>query len=92
MLDENFLAERDLPQKNLALEMRRKLLNDEIKARGRRNVVQARSFAAMLEDTLKRYQNRSLETAQVINELIDLAKQMKVAHQRGEDLDPSEEG
>jgi type I restriction enzyme R subunit len=71
--------------------MLRKLLNDEIKARGRSNVVQARSFAAMLEDTLKRYQNRSLETAQVINELIDLAKQMKAAHQRGENLGLSEE-
>ncbi len=92
VLDEEFLAElRGLPQKNLALEMLRKLLNDEIKARGRSNVVQARSFAAMLEDTLKRYQNRSLETAQVINELIDLAKQMKAAHQRGEDLGLSEE-
>ena len=68
-----------------------KLLNDEIKARGRRNAVQARSFAAMLEDTLKRYQNRSLETAQVINELIDLAKQMKAAHQHDEDLGLSEE-
>jgi type I restriction enzyme R subunit len=92
VLDEEFLAElRDLPQKNLALEMLRKLLNDEIKARGRRNVVQARSFAAMLEETIKRYQNRSLETAQVINELIELAKQMKAAHQRGEDLGLSED-
>lgn len=92
VLDEEFLAElRGLPQKNLALEMLRKLLNDEIKARGRRNVVQARSFAAMLEETIKRYQNRSLETAQVINELIELAKQMKAAHQRGEDLGLSED-
>ena len=92
VLDDEFLAElRDLPQKNLALEMLRKLLNDEIKARGRRNVVQARSFAAMLEETIKRYQNRSLETAQVINELIELAKQMKAAHQRGEDLGLTED-
>jgi type I restriction enzyme, R subunit len=92
VLDEEFLAElRDLPQKNLALEMLRKLLNDEIKARGRHNVVQARSFAAMLEETIKRYQNRSLETAQVINELIELAKHMKAAHQRGEDLGLSED-
>ncbi len=45
----------------------------------------------MLEDIRKRYQNRSLETAQAINELIDLAKQMKAAHQRGEDLGLSEE-
>ena len=92
VLDDEFLAElRGLPQKNLALEMLRKLLNDEIKARGRRNVVQARSFAAMLEETIKRYQNRSLETAQVINELIELAKQMKAAHQRGEDLGLTED-
>jgi type I restriction enzyme, R subunit len=92
VLDEEFLVElRDLPQKNLALEMLRKLLNDEIKARGRHNVVQARSFAAMLEETIKRYQNRSLETAQVINELIELAKQLKAAHQRGEDLGLTED-
>ena len=92
VLDEESLAElRGLPQKNLGLEMLRKLLDDEIKARSRRSVVQARSFAAMLEDTLKRYQNRSLETAQVINELIELAKQMKAAQQRGEDLGLSEE-
>jgi len=92
ILDEDFLAEiRDLPHKNLALELLRKLLNDEIRARSRKNLVQARSFAAMLEETLRRYQNRSLEAAQVISELIELAKQMRAAHQRGEDLGLSEE-
>lgn len=92
VLDEESLAElRGLPQKNLGLEMLRKLLDDKIKARSRRSIVQARSFAAMLEDTLKRYQNRSLATAQVINELIELAKQMNAAQQRGEDLGLSEE-
>ena len=92
VLDEAFLTGlRGLLQKYLALEMLRKLLNDEIKARGRRNGVQARSFAATLEDTLKRYQNRSLETAQVINEPIDLAQQLKATHQHEEALGLSKE-
>ena len=92
ILDEAFLAEiRGLPQKNLALEVLRKLLGDEIKNRGRRNLVQARSFAAMLEETIRRYQNRSLEAAQVINELIELARELKAAHQRGENLGLSED-
>jgi len=92
ILDDEFLAEiRGLPYKNLALELLRKLLNDEIKARARKNLVQARSFAEMLEETIRRYQNRSLEAAQVIAELIELAKTMKAAHQRGEDLGLTED-
>ena len=92
VLDEEFLAElRGLPQKNLALEMLRKFLNDEIKARG-----PAMSYKrARSPPCWKRRSNAikivSLETAQVINELIQLAKQMKAAHQRGEDLGLSEE-
>jgi len=92
ILDDEFLAEiRGLPYKNLALELLRKLLNDEIKARARKNLVQARSFAEMLEETIRRYQNRSLEAAQVIAELIELAKTMRAAHQRGENLGLTED-
>ncbi len=92
ILSDEFLAEiRELPHKNLALELLRKLLNDEIKARSKKNLVQARSFAEMLERTIRQYQNRSIEAAQVIAELIELAKSMRAAHQRGEELGLSEE-
>jgi type I restriction enzyme R subunit len=87
ILSEEFLAEvRGMPQRNLAVELLRKLLNGEIRLRSRRNVVQARSFAEMLEQALRRYQNRAIEAAQVIEELIELAKQMREANARGEKL------
>lgn len=92
ILSDQFLAEvRDLPQKNLALEILRKLLNDEIRTRSRRNVVQSRHFSEMLENTIKRYQNRSIESAQVIQELIKLAEEMREANRRGENLGLSED-
>ncbi len=87
ILSDEFLAEvSGLPHKNLALELLRKLLNDEIKARSRKNVVEARSFLEMLEKTIKLYQNRSIETAEVIAKLIELAREMREAHKRGEKL------
>jgi type I restriction enzyme R subunit len=73
------------------VELLRKLLNDEIKTRGRKNLVQARSFAEMLEQTIRRYHNRAIETLQVIEELIRLAKEMNEAARRGEDLGLSED-
>ena len=92
ILSDQFLAEvRGLPQKNLALEILRKLLNDEIRTRSRRNVVQSRHFSEMLENTIKRYQNRSIESAQVIQELIKLAEEIREANRRGEDLGLSED-
>lgn len=87
ILSDEFLMEvRDLPQRNLAVELLRKLLAGEIKHRSRRNVVQSRSFAEMLERALKRYQNRAIETAQVIEELIELAHELRRAGARGEKL------
>ena len=87
ILSDEFLAEvRGMPQRNLAVEMLRKLLEGEIKARGRKNIVQARSFAELLENAIKKYQNRAIETAQVIEELIALAKDLREANQRGEKL------
>ena len=84
ILSEEFLAEvRGMPQRNLAVELLRKLLSGEIHARRRKNVVQARSFAEMLEQTIRRYQNRAIEAAQVIEELIGLAKEMRQANDRG---------
>jgi type I restriction enzyme R subunit len=92
ILSDNFLQEvRQLPQRNLAVELLRKLLNDEIKIRSRKNIVQARSFAEMLEQTIRKYQNRTIEAAQVIEELIKLAKEMREAHQRGDDLGMSDD-
>lgn len=87
ILSDEFLAEvRGMPQRNLAVEMLRKLLEGEIKARGRKNIVQARSFAELLENAIKKYQNRAIETAQVIEELIALAKDLREAGRRGEKL------
>jgi len=68
-----------------------KLLKGELKTRRRKNVVQARSFAEMLEQTIRRYQNRAIEAAQVIEELIGLAKEMREANARGERLDLSDD-
>ncbi|CAG0968008.1 partial Type-1 restriction enzyme R protein, partial [Anaerolineae bacterium] len=87
ILSDEFLKEvQGLPQKNLAVELLRKLINDEIRTRSRKNVVQARSFAEMLEESIRKYQNRAIETAQIIEELIDLAKEMRDAQRRGEEL------
>ncbi|GFE68999.1 type I restriction endonuclease subunit R [Chroococcus sp. FPU101] len=92
ILSDEFLEEvRGLPHKNLALEMLQKLLNDEIKTRSRKNLIQSRSFREMLENTIIRYQNRSIETAQVIHELIELALEMREAQKRGEDLGLTED-
>jgi len=92
ILSDEFLAEvRGMPQRNLAVELLRKLLKGEIKARGKRNVVQARSFAELLEQAVRKYQNRAIETAQVIEELIQLAKNMREAGARGEQLGLSDD-
>src|SRR5262249_7438418 len=85
ILSDQFLAEvRGLPQKNLAVELLRKLLTNEIKKRSRKNLVQSRSFAELLENSIRKYQNRAIEAAQVIEELISIAKEMREAEQRGE--------
>jgi type I restriction enzyme R subunit len=92
ILSDEFLAEiRGMPQRNLAVELLRKLLVGEIKTRSQRNVVQARSFTELLERSIRRYQNRAIETAQVIEELITLAKDMRAANARGEELGLSED-
>src|SRR5581483_1354420 len=79
------------PQRNLAVELLRKLLKGEIRLRLKRNVVQGRSFSEMLEQAIRKYQNRAIETAQVIEELIQLAKDMRAAEARGEKLGLSED-
>jgi len=92
ILSDEFLAEvRGMPQRNLAVELLQKLLKGEIKSRSKRNVVQARSFADLLEQAVRKYQNRAIETAQVIEELIGLAKEIRQAERRGEDLGLSDD-
>ena len=92
ILSDEFLAElRGMPQRNLAVELLQKLLKGELANRRRKNVVQARSFAEMLEQTIRRYQNRAIEAAQVIEELIQLAKSMREANARGEAMGLSED-
>ncbi len=92
ILSDEFLAEvRGMPQRNLAVEMLRKLIEGEIRARGRKNIVQARSFAELLGAAIRKYQNRAIETAQVIEELIRLARDMREATRRGEELGLTED-
>ena len=87
ILSDEFLEEvRHLEHKNVAAEMLRKLLNDEIKIRSKRNVVQSRTFSEMLKKALLAYQNRAIATHEIIEELIKLAKAIRDAAHRGEDL------
>ncbi|MBA2759469.1 MAG: DUF3387 domain-containing protein, partial [Chloroflexia bacterium] len=87
VLSDAFLADvRDMKQENLALELLKKLLNDEIKATKRTSVVQSRRFSDKLQESIMRYHNRALETAQIIEALIELAQEMREASSRGERL------
>ena len=87
ILDEDFLNDvRNLPERNLAVELLERLLEGEIKSRFASNVVQQNKFSELLANVIKRYQNRSIETAQVMEELIQMAKKFKEAVNRGADL------
>ena len=87
ILSEDFLSEvKEMPQKNLAFEMLKKLLNDEIKIRQRKNLIQSKSFAEMLDKAIKAYTNKSIEAAEVIENLIDLARKMRDEQKRGKNL------
>jgi len=92
ILSEDFLAEvKGMPHKNLAVELLRKLFNEEVKARSKKNLIQSRSFSEMLERSIRAYQNRAIEAAQVIEELINLAKEMREANRKGEALGLTDE-
>ncbi len=87
ILSEGFLAEvKEMPQKNLAFEALKKLLNDEIRVISKKNIVQGKSFMEMLDKTIRNYTNRSIEAAQVIEELIELAKKIKEESEKGKEL------
>ena len=87
ILSDEFLEGiKELPQKNLAVELLQRMLNDEIKTRLKTNLVRSRSFSERLEEALRRYQNRTIEATEVIMALIQLAKEMRAADERGESL------
>ena len=87
VLQDEFLIEvQGMEHKNLAVEALKKLLNDEIRAKSKTNIVQSKRFSEMLEAAIRRYQNRSLETAAILQELVDLAKEFRAAATRGEKL------
>ena len=87
ILDDDFLNDvRNLPERNLAVELLERLLEGEIRTRFAGNVVQHNKFSELLANVIKRYQNRSIETAQVMAELIQMAKKLKEAAERGVNL------
>jgi len=92
ILSDEFLEEvRGLKHKNLAVELLNRLIKGKVKSMSRRNLVQSRKFSEMLEEAIIRYRNKAIESTQVIFELIELAKEMNRAHQRGEAEGLSEE-
>lgn len=87
ILSDEFMEEiRGMKRKNIALELLKKLLNDDIKGRMKRNYIQSRKLSEMLENAIKKYQNNLLTAAQVIEELIELAKEIKKDDERAENL------
>jgi len=87
LLDDEFLAQvRNLPERNLAVELLERLLEGEIKSKFASNIVQERKFSELLTNVIARYQNRSIETAQVMEELVDMARKFREAASRGEAL------
>ncbi len=87
LLDEEFLGQvKNLPERNLAVELLERLLEGEIKSKFATNIVQQRKFSELLSSVITRYQNRSIETAQVMEELVEMAKKFREAASRGEQL------
>ncbi len=92
LLDDGFLAQvRNMPERNLAVELLERLLEGEIRAKFSTNVVQQRKFSELLAGVITRYQNRSIETAQVMEELVEMAKRFRAAASRGEQLGLSDD-
>lgn len=92
ILSDEFLAEvQQMERKNLALEALRKLINDGIRSRSKANVVQTKAFSERLEDAVARYHANAITTAEVLQELIQLAKDIRAARQRGEESGLSDE-
>ncbi len=87
VLSDDFLEEvRGMQQRNLAIETLRRLLNGQVKSREKQNIVEARRFSERLQEAIARYHNRAIDSVQVIQELIDLAMEMRASIGRGEEL------
>lgn len=92
LLSDEFLNDlKNLPRKNLALELLKRLLNEEIDLKAQKNVVKARSFAEMLEDAVRRYTNQAIEMAQLIEELVQMAKEFRDERNQGSNLGLNED-
>jgi len=92
ILSDEFLAEvQNMDRKNIALELLKKLLNDEVRTRTKKNFIQSKKFSEMLSGAIKKYQNNLLTSAQVIEELIKIAKEIRVSDKRAGDLNLSED-
>ena len=92
ILSDGFLAEvKEMPQKNLAFEALKKILNDEIRILSRRNIIQGKSFMDLLDTTIKKYTNRSVEAAQIIEELLELARKVREEKNRGKQKNMTED-
>ncbi len=92
ILSDEFMAEiKGMQHKNLAMELLKKILADEIRSRSRKNLVQSKALSEMLEGAIKRYQNNLLTAAEIIQELIEMAKEIRAADRRGEELGLTED-
>jgi len=92
ILSDEFLFEiKNQKHKNLAIELLKRLINDEIKLKARKNLVKSREFSEMLEEAVKKYLNKTIESAQIIDELIKLAREIRESDKRGEELGLSED-
>lgn len=92
ILSDEFLAEvRNAEKKNLAIEALKKLINGDVRSQARRNVTQSRAFSERLEDAIARYHSNAITTAQVLEELIQLAKEIRAARSRGEETGLTDE-
>ena len=92
VLSDEFLFEvKNQKHKNLAIELLKRLINDEIKIKARKNLVKSREFSEMLEEAVKKYHNKTIESAQIIEELIKLAKEIRESDKRGEELGLNED-
>ena len=87
ILSDEFLLEvKNMQQKNIAFELLKKLLSDEVSIRKTKNLVQGKKFSEMLESVVKRYHNNQIDSAQVLAELSDIAKEMRLEDSKSEDL------
>ena len=92
ILSENFLDEiQDMKHKNMAIELLNRLLNNEIKSRSKKNLVQSKTFTEMLQEAIRKYEHRTVEASQILAELVKLAREMREAYQRGAKLKLSDD-